>query len=263
MVPVSVKYILWYIFKSPQRKNGFFKSIIEEINGLLFLVFHMLFSGYKKNLKPVTICTGIKDRTSNYLDCVLKSILEMQNQELIELSIYDCGSKDADVLKRTIIDKWKGKLIFTSGAREFTRSYSFNSAIDQASNEMIFASDADMILPKNLVERCNRFVTEKTVWFPVYYSLFENRPHVVSKQNGKWISAGKGNFAAMKQQFEKAGKYNTFYTRWGWEDTELWINFHTFGIIPMRTKWHGFMHKWHPVLVVKPPVPDHLKKFNF
>jgi len=262
IVPIPVKYIPWYIFKSPQRKNGFLKSISVELQGLLILIYHMHFSGYKKHLKPVTICTGIKDRTSNYLDCILLPVLKMDNQELIELSIYDCGSKDVGALEDTIRQKWKGKLIFTSEDSAFARSFAFNSAIDQASNDMIFASDADMILPKNLVERCNRFLTGKTVWFPVCFSLFEGKPEIISEENGKWNYNGKGNFAATKAQFEKAGKFNTFYKIWGWEDTELWINFHTIGIIPIRTKWDGFIHKWHPSNEVKVPKPEHLAGYN-
>ena len=262
IVPIPIKYIPWYIFKSPQRKNGFFKSIYEELAGLSTLVFHLFFSGYKRNLKPITICTGIKDRTSNYLECVLQSVLEMDNQKLIELSIYDCGSKDADILESTIREKWKGKLIFTREEREFTRSYAFNKAIDQAVNNLFFASDADMILPANLVEICNRFVTDKTVWFPVCFSLYEGRPAIISDKNGKWDYNGKGNFAATKQQFEKAGKFNPFYTTWGLEDTELWINFYTIGIIPIRSKWKGFIHKWHPSFEVKLTKPKYLEKFN-
>ena len=247
------------MFKSPQRKWDFWYSIGLEISGIIGWGRHLLVSGDQKKLRPVSICTGIKNRTSQYLDYVLPSILEMDYQELIEISIYDCGSEDVAMLEDKIKESWKGKLVFKSEPSDFTRSVSFNKAIDQCSNELFFACDADMSLPKNLVQLCNKFVTSKTAWFPIVFDLFEN----YSKQNGKWRPAGKGMFSSTKAQFVKAGKYNTLYKQWGWEDTDLWITYFKVGILPLRTRCKTLMHHWHPSLETKSEAPDHLKRFNF
>jgi glycosyltransferase involved in cell wall biosynthesis len=262
IIPVPIKYILWYVLKSPQRKLGFWNSISLEISALFVWITHILFLSNKTKLRPISICTGIKDRTSQYLDYMLPSILKMAHQDLVEISIYDVGSEDVTFLEQRIKELWKGKLVFNSDPQPFTRSVSFNSAIEQSSNELFFACDADMSLPEDLVYLCNRFVTSKTAWFPIVFDLFENKPSVFSRKNGKWRQVGKGMFASTKQHFLEAGKYNTIYTQWGWEDIDLWISYFKAGIVPLRTKCKGLMHHWHPSLEVKIEVPEHLKEFN-
>jgi len=261
-IPLQFKYLGWYIFKSPQRRLGFLRSISQEINALFAFLSHIGFSNYKNNLKPISICTGIKDRTSNYLDFVLSSILEMDHQDLIEISIFDCGSKDVSLLKEELGKKWRGKMIFSNEIHDFTRSFSFNRAIDQSSNELFFVSDADMTLPKDLVEQCNKYVTQKTVWFPICFSLYENKHPVISSENGEWRITGKGMFASTKKQFEKAGKFNLQYKTWGWEDIDIWISYFNAGIMPLRKRCNGLIHNWHPSLEVETEIPQHLEKFG-
>src|ERR1039457_4798702 len=99
-IPFPIKYILWYIFKSPQRKLGFFKSIWMEISAVSIWAIHILSGRNKTHLKPVSICTGIKNRTTQYLNYVLPSILGMSLPELIEISIFDCGSDDFPELEK-------------------------------------------------------------------------------------------------------------------------------------------------------------------
>jgi glycosyltransferase involved in cell wall biosynthesis len=261
-VPVRLKKPLWYFFKSPQRKLGFFKSIWMEIRGLFYLLWNIISGRYKRHPRPVSICTGIKNRTSQYLDFVLPSILKMHHPHLIEISVFDCGSEDVELLAKKIKEKWKGKLVFHTEAVPFSRSYAFNRAIDQSSNSLFFAADADLSLPVNLVELCNKFVTPKTVWFPVCFFLFENKPAFVSKENGEWFQESKGMFAARKGQFIKAGKFDLRYKTWGLEDIDLWISFFKAGIVPIRNRCKGIIHHWHPSAKKEVEIPEHLKKLG-
>ena len=241
LFPGWLKWLPWFLFKSPQRKAGILYSWFTELRGTLSR------RGNASN-RCISICTGIKNRTDNYLHFVLDSVLKMDHQELIELSIFDCGSEDVEKLKKEIGDKWKGKLVFHSEEHPFERSYSFNKAISQSTNELIFASDADMQLPANLVELCNKYVRKNTVWFPVCFHLYKDKPAVISNENGAWRYSGKGMFASTKSQFNKAGKYNEKYKSWGLEDEELWLGFYKKGIYPIRTKCRGLFHHYHPVV---------------
>lgn len=198
-----------------------------------------------KKLQPISICTGIKNRTSNYLENVVNSVLLMNHPELIELSVFDCGSNDKLGLEQLIGEKWKGKLIFTSEEHPFERSYSFNRAITQSSNELIFAADADMILPSDLVEKCNYFVTKNTVWFPICFNLKKDKPAIIHSENGEWRYSGMGMFAAFKSQFIHIGKYDEKYKTWGEEDWDLWLHFYKYGIFPIRKKCIGLFHVYH------------------
>ena len=103
-----------------------------------------------------------------------------------------------------------------------------------------------MQLPENLVELCNKYVHSNTVWFPICYSLNENKPAIVSPGNGEWRNAGKGMFAATKSQFTKVGKYDETFRDWGEEDWDLWLRFYKNGIYPARTKCQGLFHHYHP-----------------
>jgi len=251
IIPVKVKKLPHYIFKSPQRSLGYFNTYKTEIAGFASWLSHITL---KRKLKPITICTGLKNRSQNYLDFVLASILQMDNKELIEISVYDCGSDDISGLEAKIREKWNGKLIFLHGQNEyFTRSHSFNQAIAVASHPIIFASDADISLPQNLVKLCNRYVSRKTVWFPVVFNLNEDKPAIINKENGDWLQVGKGMFASYKWQFDKIGKFDLKFTSWGGEDWDIWFRFFKNGFLPLRTRCKEMFHHYHQSL--KPGVP--------
>jgi glycosyltransferase involved in cell wall biosynthesis len=242
--PIWLKKLPWFLFKSPQREAGMFLSLLTEIKGLISLLTNIL-NPKKQALNPISICTGIKNRTTNYIQFVLGSVLTMENLDLIELSIYDCGSVDVEQLEKTIRANWKGKLVFHSEDHPFERSYSFNKAIGQSSHELIFACDADMALPPTLVKDCNHFVSKHTVWFPVCFDLKKNAKAEISNESGFWRYAGKGMFASTRDQFFKVGKYDEKFKTWGREDDELWLRFYKHGILPLRNKCIGLFHHYH------------------
>ncbi len=243
LFPRWMKWLPWFLFKSPQRKTGILSSWMTELRGALSFIPYIYSNA---PLRPVSICTGIKNRTDNYLHFILESVLKMENPDLIELSIYDCGSEDVEALKQSILEKWTGNLVFHSEDHPFERSYSFNKAILQSSNELFFAADADMQLPTDLVAQCNKYVRSNTVWFPVCFNLKENKPAIISPENGNWRHEGKGMFGATKKQFLLAGKYDEKYKTWGLEDWDLWLKFYQKGIYPIRTRSKGLFHHWHP-----------------
>jgi hypothetical protein len=249
-IPVSLKKIPWYIFKSPQRQLGNFTLWIE-IRGILAYLFHsIIFIVFKPKLQPVSICTGIKNRTSNYLNILLESVLKMDKPELIELSVYDCGSDDIEALETGIRKKWKGKLLFSKQNIEFSRSFTFNRAVEQSTHPIIFVSDADMSLPKDLVKLCNRFVFFKNVWFPVCFHLNKEIQEGYVKENGKWYPVGKGMFAAKKTDFINIGMYDESFKLWGGEDWDLWFRFYKNRFFPYRNRQKGLYHHYH--LSLKP-----------
>lgn len=255
IIPDSIKFPLWWLFKSPQRDFGWY-TLFNDLKGLIFFVFRKLFPPQK--LKPISICTGIYNRSDNYLSHFIKSVNKMENADLIELSVFDCGSNDIENFQQKIKEKWNGKLIFNDEKIKFSRAYTFNKAVEQCSNEMIFICDADMILPLNFVQLCNSFIGKKRVWYPIYFFQFENKSSVVASKNGVWEKYGsKGMFGALKSDFKKVGKLNEKYTEWGFEDTELWQRFHQSNFVVIRNKQKDFFHHWHETFN-----PKYQKKVN-
>jgi len=250
IIPVSIKKIPWYIFKCPQRQIGY-RTIWIDIRGILaYLLYSLYFSIFRPKLLSISICTGLKNRSSNYLNIFLESVIKLDHPDLIELSIFDCGSDDVQVLEIEIRKKWKGHLVFSQKKIEFNRSYAFNRASVQSTNPIIFISDADMSLPKDLVKRCNHFVFLKNVWFPVCFHLNPDQKEGYSKENGKWYPVGKGMFAAKKTDFVKIGMYDESFKQWGGEDGELWLRFYKNGFYPYRNRQKGLFH--HDHLSLKP-----------
>lgn len=241
-IPNSIKYPFYYLLKAPQR--GFSSnSVYRDLKGIGVYIWYSLFPF--KTLKPITICTGIYNRSDNYLNYLLQSINECNNKDLITLSVFDCNSNDVENLELEIRKLWNGKLIFNSENINFSRSYTFNKAVKQSETELIFICDADLSLPKNIVTYCNFFVGSKRVWYPIFFFLYKNKPKTVSKVTGEWeLYGSKGMLACLKKDWDLIGGLNETYVNWGNEDTELWERFHKsqFTIVRNKTK---IFHHWH------------------
>ncbi|MES2655503.1 MAG: galactosyltransferase-related protein [Bacteroidota bacterium] len=242
-IPAFISFPFWYVFKAPQRKvSGY--TLYADIQGILIFLYRQLVP--KKPLQPISICTGIYNRSDNYLNNLLASLNNATHKELIELSVFDCNTNDIENLQAAIRQQWKGKLVFNSENRAFSRSYSFNKAVAQAASPIVFICDADLSLPQNIVSLCNNYVSKKTVWFPIYFFLFKNKPVKVAKENGEWEQYGsKGMFACTKKAYEQIGGLNEQYTTWGYEDTELWLRFHQEHYTIIRNQQANFFHHWH------------------
>lgn len=235
-LPFRIKQLLWFIFKSPQRKYGGNKTIWTDVVGWVHLCFQ------KSTPQPITLCTGLKNRSKPFLEVLLPSLNHCKHLQHITLSVFDCASTDVPNLKESIEKIWKGPLIFHSEERDFTRAYTFNKAIEQSPSEIIFACDADMQVPVDLVELITKNVSTKSAWFPISYHLDKEG------KSGKFKTEGKGIFAALKAHFNKVGKYNTKYKQWGEEDWDLFFRFYQNGIRPHRTWEKELIHHYHPSL---------------
>lgn len=219
-------------------------TLLTDLQGLMIYAYRSVWP--KKKLKAVSICTGIYNRSSNYLNQLLKSLELAENAYLIELSVFDCCSDDMADLEAEIRKRWKGQLVFSREPVKFARSYTFNKAVDQASHELIFICDADLSLPVNIVSLCNQYTGEKTVWYPIYFFLYKNKPAIMNSENGEWEQYGsRGMLACTKKAFNDAGRLNEAYTIWGGEDTDLWERFHRRHNIIIRNRVKGLYHHWH------------------
>ncbi|MBC7425667.1 MAG: hypothetical protein H7321_03940 [Bacteroidia bacterium] len=235
LLPARLKQLLWFIFKAPQRKFVGFDTLATEVKAYVSL------AAKSNKLKPVSICTGLKNRSQNYLDYVLKSISVAEHSELIELCVFDCGSDDMPDLVVEIRKIWKGSLIFQSVPGVFSRSHTFNKAVELSTNDIIFICDADISLPADIVKRINKNVTDKAAWFPIINSIEKDGTE-------KPFRSGAGIFASLKESFVKAGLYDESFKTWGHEDWLLYFEFYKNDIAALRTFEPGIKHHWHPSL---------------
>ena len=99
LVPDFIKYFLWFVFKSPQRKIGWFTLKLEVYAYLK--VFYASIFGFKPLIK-ISICVGIYNRSEIFLKYFVSSLSRCKHQDLIELSVFDMGSDDIKDLKKEI-----------------------------------------------------------------------------------------------------------------------------------------------------------------
>lgn len=247
LLPSFVKYPLWFVFKSPQRKLGWYTLWLDIGAYLKVYIINQLFK--KKSLEPISICVGIFNRSDVFLNHFIKSLVFCKHPHLIELSVFDFGSTDINDLKTEIEKTYKGKLVFKSQTGNFTRAVAFNNAVNQCSYKKVLICDADFSLPVDLVKLCNKYTPGKIVWFPIVFYLYKNKPEVFDMQNGEWmIWGGKGILACNKSHFEQVGKLDERFTEWGYEDEELWQRFYINRFFIIRTKCRTLLHHWHPSL---------------
>lgn len=248
-----VNFALWYLFKSPQRKLGWY-TLLLDLQGIVIYLYRKYFP--RKKLRKVTICTGIKNRTQAYLSQVVESCKRTHHPHLIELSVVDCSSDDIDNLEQAIKKNWNGPLHFSVLNIPFMRSHSFNKAVEQSITDIVFLCDADMTVPPDIVKLCNNYTGKKISWFPIVYNLFKNKPPVIAEGNGEWlVFRGKGMMACEKKDFIEAGKLSEAFTTWGGEDDEFWERLLQKHFIIIRNKQPGLLHHWHPSL--NPALKNH------
>ena len=158
------------------------------------------------------------------------------------ISIFDCGSEDADFLERKK-EKPERENCFQPRASKLHKAISFNVAIYQCTNELFFfASDADMGLPKNLVCLCNKYVTSKTAWFPIVFSSVRKRV-AIFKRKWQMASSRKGMFASTKNNLRRQVNTTSEYKQWGWKIPTCGSAISMAGIGPLRTKSKRVIHQ--------------------
>ncbi|MCG9881497.1 MAG: galactosyltransferase-related protein [Bacteroidia bacterium] len=245
-IPNSVKFPLWWLFKSPQRAFGI-NTLFQDIRG----VFIYLFRRYIYSVQPrnLSVCVGIYNRSEIFLKHFVPSLAACNHATLIELSVFDCGSNDIQNLEQEIKKIFPGKLLFRSEPIPFARSKAFNEAVKQSSHELIFLCDADFSLPQELVQLCSNFVAPKRFWFPIVFYLYKNMPEVYGKTHGEWMLwGGKGLVACMKQDFWNIGGLDEAYKTWGGEDEEFYLRCYANGLSVIRSRESQLLHHWHPSL---------------
>jgi glycosyltransferase involved in cell wall biosynthesis len=244
LLPEGLKSFLWFVVKSPQRSFVGYGTLFTDFRAWFKLKFG------SAQLEKITVCTGLKNRSDNYLKHLLNSLNKCDNKELISLSVFDCGSDDIENLEKEIRKEWNGKLVFNSEEINFSRSYSFNKAVHQSNDPIIFVCDADIAVPSDLVVKCNNYVTKRSAWFPIlFFEDEQNRGEEVTI--GKFRTEGKGIFASKRDHFISIGGYDESITEWGDEDWKLFFDFYKNGIKPHRTKERHLIHRYHKSL--RPP----------
>ncbi len=239
-IPTAFKKPFWWLFKAPQHQAGLFTYGLE-IKGYIGIISDIIFSSSRKRRAPITICVSNKNRSEAVINFLVKSIMEADNSHLISLSVFDCGSDDALLLEKTLKDKFGERVQFESMEMNFSRSIALNRAVRNARNSLLLICDADISVPRNILEKVNFYIHSNRAWFPVCKAFATKEENSFS-----WYMEGKGIVGCTIEQFEKCQGFDASITDWGGEDSDLWYRFWKNKIFCYRSKEANLIHHWHP-----------------
>lgn len=243
-LPNWFKFPFWYIFKSPQRKAGI-GTLPRDLLGLLQLALVQAVP-IKKSSK-LSVCIGNFNRNQMILTYLLPSLKKLENAENIELVLVDFGSDNFLELQETMLKEWIGKLKIVQLQEPFTRARAINTAVLEATEEVVFICDADFSLPEKLIKYCHRYTLCSSVWFPIVFYLYKDKPTIYGKHNGEWLQwGGKGILAIKREMFLKMKGLDERFKSWGGEDEEFWLRCHQHGFVVIRNRCKKMLHHWHP-----------------
>lgn len=145
-------------------------------------------------------------------------------------------------------------LLVTSAGDEFG-NFSRAVALREAAklvpdDEIIFFSDADLVIGGNFLQNCRvNVVRGSQVWFPVMFSLYPYGKSLSSK-DGMWRRSSYGMACMYNSDFHAVkgfgGKEETTFTGWGSEDVFLYNQFRdNEKYAVLRTLEPGLQHQWH------------------
>lgn len=145
-------------------------------------------------------------------------------------------------------------LVITSKGDEFgnfSRAVAMREAVKTVpEDEVIFFSDADLIIGGNFLQNCRVNIMRKhQVWFPVMFSLFPYGKSL-SSRDGIWRRSSYGMACMYASDFLAVkgfgGDEEKAFTGWGSEDVFLYNRFRDDpDYAVLRTLEPGLQHQWH------------------
>jgi glycosyltransferase involved in cell wall biosynthesis len=193
----------------------------------------------------LSICITVKNRSSvetdngtlhlfpNCIDSIARSLQDID----AEIVITDWESDDWPI-KKWILDKTHDIPVHlvTLKGKYFSRGRGLNFAAQQASNNILFFMDADMIVDHDVLRNAYNEALKGNVYIP------ECKYYINEGRDFTW-NWGVGNMCMPSDIFYKAGKWPE-YGRWGFEDHDFLEKLKNYNIIYRRDG--EFVHQWHP-----------------
>ena len=172
----------------------------------------------------ITACITVKDRAENLKKCVAS----LEAAGVDEIVVSDFCSRDTD------FEWFKHKLVKIEG-EHFSVGRGKNVAAEHASGDVLFFVDADLIVPKAVIDFITDAVADGDVVAPVMRMQNEDG------SMGDWAVHSFGQVALLKKDFDSGEKWQP-WTSYGGEDN-LFIAQYQHRLL--RPRIAGFVHQWH------------------
>ena len=196
----------------------------------------------------LSVCITVKNRSRveveggelRLLPACIKSIAECaEPDEDIELVIADWHSDDWP------LEDWAEEaarpvpLTLVTLEGYFSRGKGLNAAADAAKGDVLLFLDADMLVPRELIDKGRRYVADGKAFYPICYTEMDP-----DGRKGRWRASAFGNVMLSRDRFLEAGKWPELKS-WGREDNSLHDAVKRLGPV-VRENVPSFRHQWHP-----------------
>jgi len=210
----------------------------------------------------VNMVVGTRNRTpmlSRMLASVarFREVAHMCNWRVV---VMDQGSSDADVA--AVVAAWSAEtgvegvtlqvVVAPGTVPGFMRAGSLRQGMEWVyahyPDEIVFMGDVDMDFPLDFLMLVRHYcVRKREVFFPICFSLYEDRAEIVSAENGFWRDYGYGMSGMYAADGVQLGVYaeDANRTVHGREDNRSFWLLIEHKIKVNRPMVHGFYHRFH------------------
>jgi len=218
------------------------------------------------DISHVSICTNTKDTAKTCANVLYRSLIEAKSSRMISLHVC-CWSNEAREILIEEVNKVKAnyqgeyhpEIVLSNIPQEIRNRYYFNASaainisVATAKDNILLCPGTDHILPKNIVELCNKYISDGRGWIPFAYCLHKGKLPVISGDNnrqnsganGWWRMAGFAPFGITKHDWDMIGGCNEEFSEYGGSDNDLFVRMVDHDIKIFRNKCLGLFHTWH------------------
>jgi hypothetical protein len=206
-----------------------------------------------KNRSRLPTKSGVLELLPRTVGSLAKAVRAIKGFS-VELLIADWQSTDWP------LDSWVYKkvgklptLILPVRDEFFSRGKGLNLAAKVSHGEMLFFTDADVLIPADMLTRIMACKAKNQACFPICWR--EDFPF--DREKGRWITWGYGLCAVTREVWKKVGGWKE-WSSWGGEDLMFFKK-----VVQVvgkrginRPRVLGLIHQWHPHGVGSYQKPD-------
>ncbi len=211
-------------------------------------------------MRKISFCVTLRNRWEMFRQLVA-SMSALEHVQQVELVVSDFCSTDINLRDAMRSTRFTSRLGQAKGFGGFNRSFGLNRSAAASTGEpedIIFFVDADMWLPADFVATLNQYIVPGQCYFPICYSLYENKPReifddepplsktwVPRRANGWWREEGWGNCGFTRADFADVGPWDEAIGKtYGKEDNDMARRANE-KLVRHRLRCPGLYHLWH------------------
>ena len=113
-------------------------------------------------------------------------------------------------------------------------------------DDVIQTLDCDMFVTEEYLSIIKRTIERRDVFFPICFSVYENKPPIVDDENGWWRISGWGMRALTRKNWDKID-FSDYITDTGRGEDMLFLErTKKANLSIIRFNCNGLFHMWHP-----------------